>query len=140
MLWLKAFHIIAMVAWFAAIFYLPRLFVYHAQAQDKLGTERFKVMERRLYRGIMWPAGVVTTVLGLSLLMMNKAYYLSAPWMHAKLSLVIVLWGYHLYCGHIKNQFAKDANTRSPFFYRVFNELPVLLLVAIVILVVVKPF
>lgn len=139
MLWLKAFHIIAMVTWFAAIFYLPRLFVYHAESEDNISIARFKIMERRLYRGIMWPSAIATTLLGLAMLYIGRAYYLKAPWMHAKLSLVVLLWVYHLYCGYLRKQFVIDNNQHSAFFYRVINELPVLLLVAIVLLVVLKP-
>jgi putative membrane protein len=139
MLVLKAFHIIAMVAWFAGLFYLPRLFVYHADTSDKLSIERFKIMERRLYYGITWPSALLTSALGLSLLSYNWPYYLKAGWMHAKLSLVILLWAYHLCCGHYLKKFARDANQKSSKFYRIFNELPTLLLVSIVMFVVVKP-
>lgn len=140
MLIIKAFHIIAMVAWFAGLFYLPRLFVYHAQTKDKLSTDRFKIMERRLYYAITWPAAIATTVLGIWLLYFNPGYYLKAGWMHAKFGLIAVLWGYHLGCGHYLNAFARDSNTKSTRFFRVYNEMPTLLLVGIVILVVVKPF
>ncbi|CAM2908951.1 protoporphyrinogen oxidase HemJ [Legionella worsleiensis] len=140
MLLIKAFHIIALVAWFAGLFYLPRLFVYHAQADDIVSVQRFKIMERRLYYGITWPAAVVTSVLGICLIYFNTGYYLKAGWMHAKLFLVLLLWFYHLTCGYYLKGFAKDINKRSSFFYRVFNELPTLLLISIVILVVVKPF
>ncbi len=139
MLWLKAFHIMAMVAWFAAIFYLPRLFVYHAEASDEISIARFKVMERRLYKGIMWPAAILTTVLGLCMLYLGWGYYRHAIWMHIKLSLVLLLWGYHLYCGYLLKRFKADKNQHTALFYRLFNEMPVLLLATIVILVVVKP-
>jgi len=139
MLIIKAFHIIAMVAWFAGLFYLPRLFVYHSQATDTISINRFQVMERRLYYGITWPAAVLTTLLGILLLSYNWQYYLKAPWLHAKLSLVVLLWIYHLTCGHFLKQFAKDKNKRAAKFYRIFNELPTLLLIGIVLLVVVKP-
>ncbi len=137
--WVKAFHIIAMVTWFAAIFYLPRLYVYHAMADDAPGNDRFKIMERKLYNGIMNPSAVVTVALGIWLLILAPGW-LGQGWMHAKLALVVVLIGYHLWCGRILRTFRDDANTRSHVWYRVFNEAPVLLLVAIVILVVVKPF
>jgi putative membrane protein len=140
MLWLKAFHIISLVAWFAGLFYLPRLFVYHAEAIDKISIERFKTMERRLYYGITWPAAVLTTLFGVSLLLYNLNYYLQLGWMHAKLSLVLVLWGYHFFCGHYLKLFAANLNEKKTNFYRVFNEFPTLLLIGIVILVVVKPF
>ncbi|MAM86448.1 protoporphyrinogen oxidase HemJ [Allohahella sp. A8] len=138
-LWLKAFHIISMVAWFAALFYLPRLFVYHAQTTDTLGNERFKVMERKLYRGIATPAMIATLILGVALLSQNPAV-MKMGWMHAKLMLVFILIAYHLACGSLMRKFAADGNVRTHRFYRWFNEFPVLILIAVVILVVVKPF
>lgn len=140
MLYIKAFHIIAMVAWFAGIFYLPRLFVYHAEAQDEISIARFKIMERRLYYGITWPSAIMTTFLGLWLIAMNHAYYLHVGFMHAKLALVAVLWLYHLSLGHFLKRFKEDNNKRSALFFRVYNEAPVLLLVSIIILIVVRPF
>lgn len=141
MLWVKAFHIISMVTWFAALFYLPRLFVYHAMSDDKISCERFKVMERKLYRGIMTPSAVLTLGFGLWLL---SAYSLeqiaSMHWLHAKLALVILLFSYHGYCGALVRIFKNDANKRSHVFYRWFNELPVIILIAVIILVVVRPF
>ena len=138
MLMIKAWHIIAMVAWFAGLFYLPRLFVYHAEAVDPISIDRFKVMERRLYYAITWPAAVLTTVFGLWLVTYNMHYYLSAGWMHAKLALIVVLWGYHLVCGYFVKQFARGQNTKGHRFYRVFNEVPTVLLIGIVMLVVLK--
>lgn len=138
MLYIKAFHIIAMVAWFAGLFYLPRLFVYHAEANDSISLARFKIMERRLYYGITWPAALIATVLGLKLLYFNPFYYLNAPWMHAKLSLVLLLWFYHLAAGHFLKAFAQDRNHKSSRYFRIFNEIPTLLLIGIVLLVVVK--
>ena len=140
MLWVKAFHLVAIVCWFAALFYLPRLFVYHSQASDLLSLERFKIMERKLYRGIATPSMLATIVLGIWLLSYNLEGYLQSGWLHAKLTLVAVLVIYHLYCGKLLKRFAMNTNTRSHVFYRWFNELPVLLLIAIIILVVVKPF
>ncbi|ROT95984.1 protoporphyrinogen oxidase HemJ [Marinobacter sp. R17] len=140
MLWVKAFHIIAVVCWFAAIFYLPRLFVYHASCEDEAGRERFKIMERKLYRGIGTPSMIATIVLGLWLISYSPSAYLSQGWLHAKLALVALLVVYHVYCGHLVKVFRDDANQRSHVFYRWFNELPVLVLVAVVILVTVKPF
>lgn len=140
MLWLKAFHIIAVICWFAGLFYLPRLFVYHAQCSDTPGHERFVIMERKLYRGIMWPSLVLTVVLGLAMLAQAPGYYLSQHWLHAKLTLVTLLIVYHLACGQYLRAFAAQANRKSHVFFRVFNELPVLALIAVVILVVVKPF
>ena len=140
MLWLKAFHVIAVICWFAGLFYLPRLFVYHAQANDKESIERFKIMERKLYRGIMWPSMVFTIALGIAMIVKAPDYYWAQHWLHAKLALVLLLVVYHFFCGYYRQQFANDNNQKSHVFYRVFNELPVLLLFAIVILVMVKPF
>jgi len=139
-LWLKAFHIIAVVTWFAAIFYLPRLFVYHADATDEVSRERFKVMERKLYRGIMTPSMVVVIALGIWMIELNSSFYMSQGWMHAKLTLVALLVVYHFYCGHLLKVFKEDRNTRSHVFYRWFNEVPVFILLGVVILVVVRPF
>jgi protoporphyrinogen IX oxidase len=140
MLWIKAFHIISVITWFAALFYLPRLFVYHAMSQDKISIERFKVMERKLYRGIMTPSMILTIILGVWMVVDAWEIYQSQYWLHAKLALVIPLIAYHFYCGRLLQTFKQDRNTRSDVFYRWFNEFPVLILVAIVILVVVKPF
>ena len=142
MLWVKAFHIMAVITWFAALFYLPRLFVYHVQANaegDKAGSERFKIMERKLYRGIMTPSMLVALGLGLWMLIDRwNVYFHNATWMHIKLTLVILLIGYHHMCGAFLKKFARDENTRTHVFYRVFNELPVFVLVAVVILVTLK--
>jgi putative membrane protein len=138
-LWIKAFHIIAVVTWFAGLFYLPRLFVYHAQSKDDVSKERFKVMERKLYRGIMLPSMIIAIGLGIWLVMLAPAW-LTQGWMHVKLALVIALVAYHFTCAAMLKRFATDNNTRSHVFYRWFNEAPVLVLVTVVILVVVKPF
>lgn len=140
MLWIKAFHIIAVVCWFAAMFYLPRLFVYHAMSEDQVSKDRFKIMERKLYRGIMTPSMIAVIALGAWLLALNPSYYFSQGWIHAKLTLVLLLIGYHHYCGHLLKQFKNDINTKSHVFYRWFNEAPVLILIAVVILAVVRPF
>jgi len=141
MLWMKAFHIISMVAWFAALFYLPRLFVYHAMSEDKISQERFKVMERKLYRGIMTPSAILTLLFGIGLLSQySMEQFATMHWLHAKLTLVFLLFAYHGYCGRLVRVFKNDQNIRSHVFYRWFNELPVLILVAVVILVVVRPF
>ncbi|MBM95907.1 MAG: TIGR00701 family protein [Oceanospirillaceae bacterium] len=140
MLWVKAFHIMAVVTWFAGIFYLPRLFVYHAAADDQISRDRFKIMERKLYKGIMWPSMVVVVALGFWLITFNADYYLSSGWMHAKLFLVALLVAYHLYCGKIIQVFKNDDNQRSHVWFRWFNEAPVFILIAVVILVVVRPF
>ena len=138
MLWIKSFHIVFMVAWFAGLFYLPRLFVYHAMADDAASIERFKVMERRLYAGIMTPCMVITLVLGTWLWL---GYGFSGGWLHAKLALVAVLVVHHFYLGKLITDFKHDRNRRSHVFYRWLNEIPALpALIGITILVVVKPF
>lgn len=140
MLWIKAFHIVAMVTWFAGLFYLPRLFVYHAMSQDNISIERFKIMERKLYYGIMAPGALITIALGLWLLQGYAwALYKQALWLHVKLGLVLVLVAYHLYCGYLRRQFAKNQNRHSHVFYRWLNEVPVLILVGCTVLAVVKP-
>jgi len=139
-LWLKALHIVAIVCWFAGLFYLPRLFVYHAMSEDQLSRERFQTMERKLYRGIMIPSMIATLLFGIGMIAMNPGLFATGGWLHAKLTLVIVLIGYHHLCGAQLKRFARDQNNRSHVFYRWFNEFPVLLLLAIVILVMVKPF
>lgn len=140
MLWVKAFHIIAMVCWFAAIFYLPRLFVYHAMSEDQTSRERFKVMERKLYRGIGTPSMIATVALGLWLSAGNWSYYQGAGWYWLKMTLVLLLIGYHFASGYYLKLFRDDRCQRGHVFFRWFNELPVLLLVVIVILAIVKPF
>lgn len=137
MLWIKSLHIVFMVTWFAGLFYLPRLFVYHAMTEDEAGNARFKIMERKLFFGIMTPGAVLTIAFGLWLW---RGYGFSGGWLHAKLTLVAVLVLYHLYCGKLLLDFKRDRNRHSQRYYRWLNELPVLVLVAIVILVVVKPF
>ncbi|HQZ46145.1 MAG TPA: protoporphyrinogen oxidase HemJ [Usitatibacteraceae bacterium] len=137
MLWIKSFHIVFLVAWYAGLFYLPRLFVYHAMAADEPSRERFKVMERKLYRGIMMPCMVLTIALGTWLWL---GWGFRGGWLHAKLALVALLLAHHFWLGAIVGRFAREANTRSHVFYRWINEIPLLYLVAIVILVVVKPF
>ena len=137
MLWIKALHISFMVTWFGGLFYLPRLFVYHAMADDQAGIERFKIMERKLYFGIMTPGAVLTIIFGLWLWL---GYGISGGWMHVKLLLVLILIAYHVYCGKLVNDFKHDRNRHGHVFYRWFNEFPVLILFAVVILVVVKPF
>lgn len=139
MAWVLAFHVISMVAWFAALFYLPRLYVYHSTATDAVGIERFKVMERRLYWGIMTPAAVMTIFFGGWVLIVNWVYYQSQIWMHIKLTLVVGLLIYQVFCGIWLKAFARDENRHSEKFYRIINEVPTLFLMAIVILVVVKP-
>lgn len=138
-LWIKVLHIVAMVAWMAGMFYLPRLFVYHAGvATDSDQARIFIVMERRLMRMIMLPALLVTWMSGLYLA--YQAGFLGQGWLHGKLLLVIILTGVHGCFGQIRKDFAQGANRRSATFYRVVNEVPTLLLIGIVILVVIKPF
>ncbi len=137
MLWIKSLHVIFVVAWFAGIFYLPRLFVYHATATDSLSRERFVVMERKLYRGIMTPSMVLALVFGAWLWL---GYGAAGHWIHAKLVLVFLLVAYHFWMGAIAGRFARGENRRSHVFYRWINEVPVVLLAGIVILAVVKPF
>ena len=140
MLWLKSFHIIAMVCWFSGLFYLPRLFVYHAMSEDQVSRDRFKIMERKLYRAITTPAAIATLILGLIMLAMNPDYFLKQGWMHAKLALVVVLFLYHFQCGRIIKRFEDDSNLQSHVFYRWFNEFPVFILIPVIILVIVRPF
>ena len=140
MLTVKALHIIFVIAWYAGLFYLPRLFVYHAQcaADDRAGIERFKVMERKLYRGIMTPSAVIAIGLGTWLWL---GYGITGGWMHAKLALVAILVVFHLYLGKLVRDFAQDRNRHGHVFYRWLNEIPALpILVAVVFLVVLKPF
>ena len=139
MLWVKAFHIIFMVCWFAGIFYLPRLFVYHAMAQDQTTREQLAVMETKLYRFVT-PFALLTIGFGLWLASYNWGYYLQAKWFYAKLALVLLLVGYHIQCGRYIQQLKTSDCQRSHVFYRWFNEMPVIVLFAVVIFVVVKPF
>lgn len=135
LLWVKALHIIFVTSWFAGLFYLPRLFVNHAMVTDTGTITRFKLMEHKLYR-FMTPLGVLALVFGIWLWL---GFGYSGIWLHIKLALVAILVAYHIYCGHLVRVFARDANVRSHVFYRWFNEVPVLILFAIVLLVVLKP-
>ncbi|WP_150049917.1 CopD family protein [Methylomonas rhizoryzae] len=141
MLWLKALHLIFMVTWFAGLFYLPRLFVYHALSDDEVSKERFKLMERKLYFGIMSPGMLATLVFGTWMLKDYAwAMYASAGWLHAKLVLLFFLAMYHLLCGKWLYDFKYDRNRHSHVYFRWMNEVPVLFLFAIVFLAVLKPF
>lgn len=141
MLWIKALHIIFMVTWFSGLFYLPRLFVYHAMATDKVSKDRFKIMERKLYYGIMLPGAILTIGSGLWLLYDYAwKFYQNSGWLHAKLLLVAILIAYHLYCGYLLTIFKRDQNKHSHVYYRWLNEFPVLILVGCVILAIVRPF
>lgn len=135
MLWLKAFHIIFMVTWFAGLFYLPRLFVYHAMSKDKISLDRFVIMERKLFYGIMTPGGIITIILGFWLL----DYGYSGLWLNIKLLLVLLLVIYHVYCFKYLMDFKHNRNKHSHIFFRWFNEVPVILLIAIILLVELKP-
>ena len=139
--WAKAWHLIAMVTWFAAIFYLPRLFVYHAMSDDHTSIERFKIMERKLYNGIMTPSMIITLIFGFWMLYDYAwAVYGKMGWLHTKLALIAILVGYHFYCGKLLKDFKHDRNTKSHVWYRWFNEVPVILLIVIILLAVRKPF
>jgi protoporphyrinogen IX oxidase len=137
--WIKAFHVIAVIAWMAGMLYLPRLFVYHCEApKGSPQSETFKVMERRLLKGIINPAMIATWLLGLTLVWYGGLYW--QPWFHAKLVLVLVMSAVHgLYVRYVR-EFAEDRNTRTQKFYRIINEVPTILMIGIVILVIVKPF
>ncbi|MBT3813375.1 MAG: protoporphyrinogen oxidase HemJ [Gammaproteobacteria bacterium] len=141
MLWLKAFHLIFMVTWFAGLFYLPRLYIYHAMSEDEISNERFKIMERKLFYGIMTPGMVITFVFGIWMLV-DYAWgmYAAMGWLHVKLTLLTLLLVYHYFCYRYLVDFKLDRNRHSHVFYRWFNEIPVLFLLVIVILAVVKPF
>jgi protoporphyrinogen IX oxidase len=138
MLWLKAFHIVFVVTWFAGLFYLPRLFVYHASAEDVPGIDRFKVMERRLFT-MMTIGAVLAAVFGIAMVAIAPSF-LRTGWLQAKLALVAALFAYHLWCYQLMIAFREGRNVHSERWYRGFNEAPTLLLIAIVVLVVVKPF
>ncbi len=141
--WFKAIHVMSVIAWMAALLYLPRLFVYHAErgAPGSELSETFKVMERKLLRGIMNPAMISSWAFGLlTLVSLGPGFLANSPWLHAKLLLVVLMTGYHMACARFRRDFAEDANRRSGRFYRMINEIPALLMVGIVILVIVQPF
>lgn len=140
-LWFKALHVIAVISWMAGLLYLPRLFVYHADAAKGSATsETFKIMELRLYRYIMGPASIATWLFGGLMLYGNWDGIMNAGWMHAKLTLVVLMTGFHHALGVWRKKFARDENVKSAKFYRIANEVPTLILILIVILAVVKPF
>lgn len=136
MLWIKSLHVIFLITWFAGLFYLPRLFVYHAQASDDISLERFKLMERKLFYGIMTPGGVLTVIFGLWLWL---GYGITGTWLSVKLVLVLGLIAFHVYCGKLLLDFKHGRNRHGHVFYRWLNEFPVLILVPVVILAIVKP-
>jgi len=139
MLWLKAFHIIFVVCWFAGLFYLPRIFVYHAASEHAEVRAQLAVMARKLYRFVT-PFMVIAIALGLAMISRNPDYYLASRWMWLKLGGVAVLVAYHVVCGHYVKLINDQRNQHSHVFYRIFNEIPVLFLFAIVLLAVLKPF
>jgi len=139
-MWLKGFHLFFMTAWFAGLFYLPRIFVNHAEVTDEATSERFKMMERKLYKFIT-PWMILTLVFGIWMLYDYAwAVYGKMGWLHLKIALLVGLVGYHHWCGRIVKTFAKDANKRSHVWYRWFNEIPVVFLLAIIYLASIKPF
>ena len=138
--WIKAAHVISMVTWFAAIFYLPRLFVYHAMSEDKISQDRFVIMERKLYRGIMVPSMITTWALGLWMVYLGWEVYKTQGWLHLKIVLVILLSAYNGACGFYRKKLIDNPQYKSHVFWRWFNEVPVFALIFIVILVIVKPF
>ncbi len=140
MLWVKAFHVIFMVTWFSGLFYLPRLFVYHALCEDAISNARFKIMERKLYFGIATPSAILTLIFGIWLLSFDFSGYMHMAWLHVKLGLVLLLVLYHIYLGKLLYNFKSDNNKHSHIFYRWLNEIPMIFLVSIVILVIVKPW
>ena len=137
MLWLKAFHVIAVITWFAGLFYLPRLYLYHAQATDSISTQRFEIMERRLFA--IMSIGAAAAIFFGSLMLIESPGYLQMTWLKVKLLFVALVVAYHVYCYKLMRDFAARRNTRSSRWFRAFNEVPSLLLIVIVILAVVKP-
>lgn len=140
MLWVKAFHIIFVITWFAALFYLPRLFVYHCQSKDTISINRFKIMEKKLFSIIMTPSAILTVFSGLWMLVYSPKYDIYPGWMKTKMILVIVLLLFHLACFYHMIKFRSNQNAFSEIYFRVFNEVPSVILISIIILVVVKPF
>ena len=140
-LWLKALHIISVIAWMVGLLYLPRLFVYHCDAPaGSLSSETFKVMERRLYWAIMTPAMLATWLFGLGLLASSPVVDWSSVWVNLKLFLVVIMTGLHGIMARWQRDFAGDANRHSARFYRISNEVPTVLMIAIVLTVTIKPF
>ena len=136
MLWYKTLHIIFMITWFAGLFYLPRLFVYHAMSKDQISLDRFEIMERKLFWGIMTPGGILTIIFGIYLIQFHQMLL----WLQLKIFLVFLLVLYHIWCGKIMYNFKNGINSHGHVWYRVFNEIPVIMLIVIIYLVVFKPF
>jgi protoporphyrinogen IX oxidase len=139
MLWILAFHIISVICWFAGLFYLPRLFVYHAATDNQAVRDQFKTMEYKLYWYITTPAAILTAVFGLWLWLPYYSYYSHMMWLHVKLALVLLLYCYHVYLGYLVGAFKRDAVGHSHRFFRWLNEIPTIILVIVIIMVVVKP-
>jgi putative membrane protein len=137
MLWFKALHLIFMVTWFAGLFYLPRLFVYHTMSDDEASIERFKIMERKLYFGITTPGMILTVLFGIGILL--NGHYLDQLWIQIKLVLVAILVVYHIHCGKLVADFKHDRNRHGHVFYRWYNEFPVFILIPIIFLAVFRP-
>jgi protoporphyrinogen IX oxidase len=141
MLWFKALHLIFMVTWFAGLFYLPRLFVYHTTSKDQISIDRFKIMERKLFYGIMTPGALLTIIFGLCTLFSNGlSTYDGQIWLQIKYIFIMLLIAYHVYCWFLLQDFKHDRNKHSHVWYRWFNEAPVLILIAIILLAVIRPF
>ena len=136
MLWYKTLHIIFMITWFAGLFYLPRLFVYHAMSKDQISLDRFEIMERKLFWGIMTPGGILTIIFGIYLIQFHQMLL----WLQLKIFLVFLLVLYHIWCGKIMYNYKNGINSHGHVWYRVFNEIPVIMLIVIIYLVVFKPF
>ncbi len=141
MLWFKALHLIFMVTWFAGLFYLPRLFVYHAMSDDQTSIDRFKIMERKLYYGIATPGAILTIIFGICTLFSNGlSAYSGQMWLQIKYFFIVLLLAYHIYCWFLLQDFKYGRNKHTHVWYRWFNEVPVLLLIAIILLAVIRPF
>ncbi|MCY4045470.1 MAG: CopD family protein [Cellvibrionales bacterium] len=138
-LWLKAFHVFFVIAWFAGIFYLPRIFVHHSLSTDSNTHERLDIMARKLYKFTLVIAHLAIFT-GIALVVANHEYFLKQGWLHAKITLALGLFGFHFYCGNLAKKLARGENPHSTKFYRIINEAPVLVLLGIVILVIVRPF
>lgn len=139
MLWVKAFHIIFIVCWFSGLFYLPRLFVYHSMSKDQISKDRFVIMEQKLFWGIMTPSAIAAIVFGAWLLVENWSYFMAWWWMRVKLGLAILLVAHHFYCWWYMVKLREDSSFKTHVFFRIFNEIPVFILIGAVVLIVVKP-
>ena len=139
MLWVKAFHIIFIVCWFSGLFYLPRLFVYHSMSKDQISKDRFVIMEQKLFWGIMTPSAIAAIVFGAWLLVANWSYFMAWWWMRVKLGLAILLVAHHFYCWWDMVKLREDSSFKTHVFFRIFNEIPVFILIGAVVLIVVKP-